>query len=709
MKCPFCGEVHTSKTRYCPTTGKLLRPPKPTQVFIIFLVFAAVAALSFAVLYFVSQFNPESSDMGEENEATSLTVSVLSKNIEFMSAPFEIELINCVLPPETGVTTYVPDNDTERFSFILPVVSPNTYPHWIGFVLSGIKSYFDLTTINRLKPTVYTTLDPVLQELAEDTLKLHMENLQDIRANSAAIVAIRPTTGEILAMVGSPDFFSEEIKGQINMTTSPRQPGTVIMPLTYLATFEKGWTASKLIWDVPSEFPPSGDPNDLRAPYIPVNYDRRFRGPVTVRAALANSYNIPAVKALQYVGIYDNPITPEEGGFLELARRLGITTLTSDQYGLSLTLGGGEVTLLELTSAYATLANGGMRLPHYGITRILDHKGEVVFDYQPPLGQQVIRPEHAFLISSILSDNDARTPAFGANSVLRLPFRAAVKTGTTNDFRDNWTLGYTPDLSVGVWVGNHDYTPMVNSTGLTGAAPIWADFMQAAMKYLRDENPSPTNRPETIVNKCICTISGTEPSEWCPTQTSEYFAKEQLPLPKEHDLWSMVPVDTWTGLRTSLFCNDFIEEKLFLNINDPDAINWIHGSEEGKLWANRMGFSLSESLIPTEECTGDTPRPQLSFLSPEEGETYQHSPLSIVVVANSSEDFRKVRLEYGLGLDPDSWILLFENTEPIHSPKEIYQWEFNQMPIGEFSLRIYMESSVGTYAEKRVILLTQSK
>ena len=344
------------------------------------------------------------------------------------------------------------------------------------------------------------------------------------------LVAVRPNTGEILAMVGSADFYNEQIDGQVNMAISPRQPGSSIKPLTYNAAFEKGWTPATLIWDVPSEFPPSGDPNDTRPPYKPVNYDDRFHGPVTVRTALSNSYNIPAVKALDFVGIYDNPDTPAEDGFITFAERMGISTLNRNDYGLSLTLGGGEVTLLEMTGAYATFANGGRRVPPVAITQIVDFNGNTVYQYTPPTGEQVIRPEHAYLISSILSDNEARTPAFGPNSVVNLPFQAAAKTGTTNDFRDNWTMGYIPELAVGVWVGNADYTPMQNIDGLTGAAPIWAEFMKESANRVTGGNPSPFTRPGGIVERIICAVSGTEPSNKCPIQRSELFAADRTSI-----------------------------------------------------------------------------------------------------------------------------------------------------------------------------------
>ena len=232
------------------------------------------------------------------------------------------------------------------------------------------------------------------------------------------------------------------------MAVAPRQPGSSIKPLTYAAAFEKGWTPATLIWDVPSEFPPSGNPDDTRDPYKPVNYDGKFHGPVLARTALGSSYNVPAVKALDFVGIYDDPNTSEKEGLIAFAERMGISTLTREDYGLSLTLGGGDVSLLELTGAYAVFANNGAKQPAFAISRIEDHDGKVVFEHKAQ-GEQVLRPEHAYLISDILSDNSARAPAFGSNSVLRLPFRVAVKTGTTNDFRDNWTLGYTPDRQWG--------------------------------------------------------------------------------------------------------------------------------------------------------------------------------------------------------------------------------------------------------------------
>lgn len=581
------------------------------------------------------------------------------------------------------------------------------FPHWVTYVRSLLESQFDAQTIYRSGFDVYTTLDPALQEMAEDVVANQVSMLADRNANNGSLIAIRPNTGEILAMVGSADFYNEEIDGQVNMAISPRQPGSSIKPLTYNAAFEKGWTPGTLIWDVPSEFPPSGDPNDSRPPYKPVNYDDRFHGPVTVRTALANSYNVPAVKTLDFVGIYDNPDTPAEDGFISFAERMGITTLSRNDYGLSLTLGGGEVTLLELTGAYATFANGGQRVPPVAITQIVDFNGNVVYQYSPPRGEQVIRPEHAYLISSILSDNEARTPAFGPNSVLNLPFEAAAKTGTTNDFRDNWTLGYVPELAVGVWVGNADYSPMQNISGLTGAAPIWANFMQESVGRVTGGTPSPFIRPAGIVERIICAVSGTEPSNNCPVQRSELFAADQPPLPKNEDLWKKVLVDTWTGLEASPACDKFTDEKLAVNVEDPWAVKWLRKDANGKNWVENYGFSNPLFFVPKRKCTVEDPHPLLDFTSPRDGDRITQNPLEIFGQAGATADFESFRLEYGLGEKPVKWELLKQDGLPINNAEKIYEWDLEEFPAGVITLRLVLQSIHDTYAEIKMNLNIQ--
>ena len=543
---------------------------------------------------------------------------------------------NCIYV-STAVQPVCVDQDTaaraavelQNYNF-QPSRDTMRYPHWVNYIRSLLEAQYDPQTIYRSGFTVYTTLDPGLQDDAEKIVKDQVLAMANHNVSDGALVAIRPSTGEILAMVGSADFYNDAIAGQVNMaTSSTRQPGSAIKPFTYIAAFEKGWTPATLIWDVPSDFTPSGQPNDPGPRYKPVNYDGKFHGPVSVRMALSNSYNIPAVKTLNFVGIYENPDAPGQGGLVPLLKRVGFTSLNRKDYGLSLTLGGGEVSLLEMTGGYAVLADGGRKVPPVSITQIVDHSGNTVYQYKPPAGEQVIRVEHAFLISSILSDTQARIPAFGTNPVINLPFQAAAKTGTTNDFRDNWTMGYTPDLTVGVWVGNADYTPMRDTTGLTGAAPIWAQFMKSAIQRLTGGNPTPFTKPAAIVERVVCAVSGTEPSEWCPEQRTEYFASDQLPPSKDNDLWKKGLVDTWTDLWSSPACSTFTEERFAINVSDPFAQKWLKDSKEGQDWADKMGFTKPIFFSPSRECKATDPRPNLSFSNLTEGQTITSSPLEI--------------------------------------------------------------------------------
>lgn len=580
------------------------------------------------------------------------------------------------------------------------------YPHWVHYIRALLEERYDPQTIYRSGFTVYTTLDPELQDMAQESVSAQVEALADRNVGSGALVAIRPSDGAILAMVGSADFYNEEIDGQVNMAISPRQPGSSIKPLTYVAAFELGWTPGTLIWDVESEFPPSGNPDDPREPYVPVNYDERHHGPVTLRTALANSYNIPAVKTLDFVGIYDDPETPQEEGLVAFAHRMGITDLNEPDYGLSLTLGGGEVKLLDLTGAYAIFAKGGLRVQPIAITRIVDHEGNLVFESGEPSAEQVIRPEHTFLISSILSDTQARIPAFGVNSILNLPFPAAVKTGTTNDFRDNWTIGYTPDLAVGVWVGNPDFTPMEGTSGLTGAAPIWAEFMPKAMDYLVDGQPQPFTRPQGIVEKIICTVSGAEPSEWCPDERREFFASDQPPEPPEEDLWQELRLDTWTGLRASPQCSEYTDEIFAINVQDPWAIKWLTETSVGRKWAEDRGFEEPLYFTPEEECTEDDPRPMLDILSPDEDDKLTENSVNIVIQADATANFDEYVLEFAYGTKPDPWDWeeLKNGKNPVASPENVYTWDLTKLKRGVLSLRLIMYSTKDTFAE-RIILL----
>lgn len=543
-------------------------------------------------------------------------------------------------------------------------------PHFVAYVRQVVEQTYGPEALYRGEGLrIYTTLDLGLQQLAEQIVAQHVAGLADRHVTNGALVAIEPSTGYVLAMVGSADFYNEEIDGQVNVALSERQPGSAIKPLTYVAAFERGWTPATLIWDLPTEFPDGANP-----PYRPRNYDERFHGPVLVRDALANSYNVPAVKALQFIGI---------PALKEMAARLGITTLTREDYGLSLTLGGGEVKLLELTGAFAVFANGGVRVPPTPILRIEDARGNVLVDNTVRSGQQVIRPEHAYLITSILSDRQARCPAFGCPNALELSRPAAAKTGTTNDFRDAWTIGYTPDLVVGVWVGNADNSEMINVPGSRGAAPIWHDFMEAA---LADKPVRDFVRPPGIVEMEICADSGTQPSPYCPRRKKEVFAKDQPPLGPEHDWYQLVRIDTVTGLLANEFCPDHVIEEVRLVITDP----------QGREWAQAQGLPLA----PTEYCTEGTSQPVIQITSPAPGSTV-YGPVPIVgtvLVPN----FDHYEVQYGVGADPQGWGWISgPHLAPVRDG-QLTTWDTTNLAPGLYTLRVTAWDTEGHRYEGRV-------
>lgn len=345
-------------------------------------------------------------------------------------------------------------------------------PHFVFYVIDELtKEYGEGLAQEGFK--VITTLDWDLQKEAERIVydRAH-ENVEKFHASNASLMAIDPKTGGILVMVGSRDYFDEEVDGAFNIGLAERQPGSSFKPFAYSAALKKGYTTETVLFDVRTQFSTACSKTDLTSDngcYSPGNYDNVFRGPMTIRNALAQSVNVPAVKALYLAGMRDT---------IELAQRMGISTLDNWQrYGLTLVLGGGEVSLLEMTSAYGTFANEGERFPQHGVAQILDKTGRTVRTTEVRPTQALDR-DIALSITDVLKDNNARTPAFGSNSYLFFPGReVAAKTGTTNDYRDAWILGYTPDIAVGAWAGNNDNSPMRKEVAGFIVAPIWHDFL----------------------------------------------------------------------------------------------------------------------------------------------------------------------------------------------------------------------------------------
>jgi 1A family penicillin-binding protein len=388
-------------------------------------------------------------------------------------------------------------------------------PHFVSFVLAQVAEELGPEAVARGGLTITTTLDLGLTAAATEALRHQVAELNmprpgkpDHQVHNGAIVVLDPSDGAILAMVGSPQFADDANRGQVNGALALRQPGSAIKPLTYAAALEQGWTPATTILDVPARFTTA----EGRI-YAPQNYDRAYHGPLLLREALATSSNIAAVRTLDALGI---------PALLDAAQRTGITTLGDEpgRYGLALTLGGGEVTLLELTAAYGAFAAGGVRVEPYAVIAVADASGAIIQQYaaQPPVAS--FSPQIAYLISDMLSDPYARMRAFGARSVLDLDRPAAVKTGTTTDWRDNWTIGYTPDRVVGVWVGNADGRPMEAVSGISGAGPVWRQVMLLAH---RDLPPRAFSQPPGLVRLRICAEGGMLPGENCPATRDELF------------------------------------------------------------------------------------------------------------------------------------------------------------------------------------------
>jgi hypothetical protein len=504
---------------------------------------------------------------------------------------------------------------------------------------------------------VYTTVDLDIQRIAEEEARNHVAKLQkdgnDV--SNAAVVVLRARTGEILAMVGSIDYWNEEIDGNVNVTVAPRQPGSSFKPFSYVTAFHQGHTAAEMVMDVHSCFDDFPNP-----PYCPEDYDRKYLGPRTFRTALAQSRNIPAVKVLDMVGV---------GNVIRTAHAMGINTLNQDldYYGLSLTLGGGEVWLLDLTYAYGVFANGGVmmgqpaKLPRPGyreldpvsILRVENAKGEVLWQYSQPEVRPVVladgrelSPQESYLLTNILADNNARAPVFGSNSALRLTRPAAAKTGTTTDWRDVWTVGYTPQIVTGVWVGNNDNTPMEGLSSSIGAGPIWHNVMERiydegyAQRVLGEVVDNFT-KPPGMTTVEVCAISGLLPNEHCPNRVKALFIEGTEPT-EYCNVHRVERVNRQSGkLATACTPPELVEERVY-EVYPPEAADWVR--EQG----------IPQPPTQRDEIYGCGPEGgEVAVIKPTLG---SHVQGVVAIRGNArSGDFDFYRLEFGEGLNPSAW------------------------------------------------------
>ncbi|MFZ5376926.1 MAG: transglycosylase domain-containing protein [Patescibacteria group bacterium] len=410
-------------------------------------------------------------------------------------------------------------------------------PHFVFYVRDLLYEKYGEDTVKKAGLRVTTTLDLNLQESAQASLSAEIANLKRLRVTNGAAIVSKPNTGEILAMIGSKDYFDATAEGQVNVTIANRQPGSSIKPLVYATAFQnKTLNPGTVLLDVPTCFK---IPNQKA--YCPKNYNGGFSGPVTVRHSLGNSLNIPAVKAIYTIGVTK---------FIDQATKMGITTWSDpSNYGPAIALGGGEVRMVDLAQAFSTLANQGVKVPLTPFLKIEDYKGKVLFDLEIDKRkadleeimlyanynkrgdlERVMDRAPAYLVSHIMQDNNARTQSFGSRSELVIPNQiVSVKTGTTNDLKDNWTIGFTPEYLVAVWVGNNDNTPMSNvASGVTGAAPIWNDIMSLV---LQGKEPIWQEKPDDVVASGVC-ASGFPPDKSdpsCSVRYTELFWKKSLP------------------------------------------------------------------------------------------------------------------------------------------------------------------------------------
>jgi 1A family penicillin-binding protein len=575
-------------------------------------------------------------------------------------------------------------------------VGPQEAPHFVTYVRQLVEDQFGTEALFRLGLQITTSVDLDIQHLAEKSASDHIADIKARNATNAALVAIQPSSGEVLAMLGSVKFNDPAISGQVNVALSPRQPGSTLKPFTYVTAFGKGWNPATMLWDIPTTFPGGYKPND---------FDNKFPGPLPVRDALAQSRNIPAVQALQFVSV------PE---MLATAHRFGITDLREpDRYGLSVTLGGGEVKLLDLTYAYSVFANSGQQagidipadkrvqgfrqFDPVSILKVTDSSGKVLFEYKPK-SAEVEDPRLAYEITSILSDDKARQPTYGANSPLVLPNRpAAVKTGTTDEYRDSWVVGYTPDLVTGVWVGNTDNTPMKDILGVAGAGQIWHAFMVGAL----DGKPvTPFKAPSGLQQTEVCALSGMLPTQECRENTLPLHGIRVdsfvpgVNLPTKPDDWHhTVEVCKVNGKRaTALVPDNARDKQVFVTLPEPY-----------RAWGQAHGYAAP----PAEDCSDVYQGERIAeILSPTANDRITVGQTLQVAGSAYIDDFSSYTLDAGLGDNPSVWAAITDQRAQAVDKALLGVWNTTGLPPGRYRLRVRAFDRFGNPQESPPLIVT---
>ena len=544
-------------------------------------------------------------------------------------------------------------------------------PHFAMYVIEQVAEQYGEDAVQKQGMKIITTLDYDKQKIAEKAVDDGMAKLSKYGGSNGALVAVDPNTGQILAMVGSKDYFDTTIDGNVNVADSSRQPGSSFKPFAYATAFKQpDYSPSKILYDFTTDF--GGNP-----PYIPQNYTGKNYGPVTMRQALSNSLNVPAVKVMSLAGI-DN--------VLRTASDMGISTLTHrDQYGLSLVLGAGEVKPVEMAGAFGTFATGGVKHPLDSILKITDSNSKTVYEYKTEAGQQVLDPQVAYEISNILSTNETRALVFGTHTALYFPDRTvAVKTGTTSDFKDAWTVGYTPSIAVAVWTGNNDSKAM--SSGADGsvvAAPIFHQFIVNALAGTPSQDFAV---PPQIKTMTVEKYSNKLPSQYSSETTTDIFADWQVPTTQD-DIHKVITVCKGTNLVAADGTpSDLTENKVFADLHSerPDNPNW-----EGPVhaWAVANGLSVP---LPTDQCNAANYAPTISISTPLNNAALTGTA---TISAAATSSFAITKVEFYI----DGVLVNTSTTAPYS-----HQYDFSLLAAGSHNVKAIVTDEHGVTAQDEI-------
>lgn len=519
-------------------------------------------------------------------------------------------------------------------------------PHFVFYVKDILESMYGEDLVEKGGLRVTTSLDLPFQEKAQEIVAHEIGNVKKYNITNGAAIVMDPNTGEIFSMVGSKDYFAKDYDGQFNVVVDGlRQPGSSIKPVTYLMALRKGYTPASMVLDTPTTFPGGEGQKD----YEPKNYDGKFHGPVSVRQALASSLNLPAVKLLALVGV---------DTMLQQAYDMGFVTLESTaanlrKFGLSVTLGGGEIHLIDTATAYSAFANGGYRVQPVAILRVEDKNGKVLFDQKQVQGKQVMTPEESFLINHILSDNNARLLTFGQNSLLNFGGKAiAVKTGTTNNRKDNWTVGWSRSTIVGVWVGNNDNSEMTNvASGVTGASPIWRKIMNETIALGRAADDWVV--PPGVQAVRVDAISG-YPAHDGFAENADYVIPNTWPaLPDPiHSKIKVCRSEGKLATEVDIQRGEY-DEREFVTLKEQDPLSrdgknrWQDGIDQ---WIASLSADQQSKYKPPTEFCGTKDEVWINIRSPEDKKDYTGTSIDVEVATATEGDMDRVEIWVNGGL-----------------------------------------------------------